>query len=240
MKLDPAFTQQVQDYLAQPIEQRDLKHGAELMLKMNRNRSLYRYILRRGDSVRLERELIKYLRIRLDGLTRREVYFLEKETLPRVRATFRAAAERYEPKPADLTLRVTPAQPDRRGKRPDHDFLPREVRELYEQNGDIYRRMRRTFETLKGMGSQTACDRYELVKMLAELDTRYRTNLQRYDEAPEPSQEEIEAQRAAEASAAAAADLGLKGTQEAAAAIIFGEDEATPAAATETGRKEED
>ena len=113
------------------------------------------------------------------------------------------------------------------------------MRELYEQNGDIYRRMRRTFETLKGMGSQTACDRYELVKMLAELDTRYRTNLQRYDEAPEPSQEEIEAQRAAEASAAAAADLGLKGTQEAAAAIIFGEGEATDAA-TETGRKEED
>ena len=99
--------------------------------------------------------------------------------------------------------------------------------------------MRRTFEPLTGMGSQTACDRYELVKMLAELDTRYRTNLQRYDEAPEPSQEEIEAQRAAEASAAAAADLGLKGTQEAAAAIIFGEGEAT-AAATETGRKEED
>lgn len=100
--------------------------------------------------------------------------------------------------------------------------------------------MRRTFETLKGMGSQTACDRYELVKMLAELNTRYRTNLQRYDEAPEPSQEEIEAQRAAEASAAAAADLGLKGTQEAAAAIIFGEGEATPTAATGTGRKEED
>ena len=89
------------------------------------------------------------------------------------------------------------------------------------------------------MGSQTACDRYELVKMLAELDTRYRTNLQRYDEAPEPSQEEIEAQRAADDRAAAAADLGLKGTQEAAAAIIFGEGEATPAA-TETGRKEED
>ena len=93
MKLDPAFTQQVQDYLAQPIEQRDLQRGAELMLQMNRNRSLHRYILRRGDSVRLERELIKYLRIRLDGLTRREVYFLEKETLPRVRATFRAAAQ---------------------------------------------------------------------------------------------------------------------------------------------------
>ena len=130
MKLDPAFTQQVQDYLAQPIEQRELKHGAELMLRMNRNRSLHRYILRRGDSVRLERELIKYLRIRLDGLTRREVYFLEKETLPRVRATFRAAAEHDEAKYAEITLRVTAAEPDRRGKRPDHDFLPREEREL--------------------------------------------------------------------------------------------------------------
>ena len=42
MQLDPAFTQQVQDYLAQPIEQRDLKHGAELMLRLNRNRSLHR------------------------------------------------------------------------------------------------------------------------------------------------------------------------------------------------------
>lgn len=103
MKLDPAFTQQVQDYLAQPIEQRDLQRGAELMLQMNRNRSLHRHILRRGDSVRLERELIKYLRIRLDGLTRREVYFLEKETLP-------ASAPPSAP-PPNATSRSPPTSP---------------------------------------------------------------------------------------------------------------------------------
>ena len=82
MKLDPAFTQKVQDFLALDQDQRDLEEGAKLLLQMTRSKFLYSNIVRRKDHRRLERELTKYLRIRLDGLTRNEVYFLEKETLP--------------------------------------------------------------------------------------------------------------------------------------------------------------
>ena len=225
MKLDPAFTQQVQDYLALDQDQRDLETGAKLLLQMTRSKFLYSNIVRRKDHRRLERELTKYLRIRLDGLTRNEVYFLEKETLPRVRETVRRAAERYEVRPAKPNPRTCELDHGTKGKRADHDFLPEDIRALWDANGDIYRRMKQTFETLKGMAAQTACDRYELVKMLAELDTRYRDNLRRYDDAPAPDSATLKAAREAEAKAAAAADLGSKGTQEAAAAIIFGEEE---------------
>ena len=225
MKLDPAFTQKVQDYLALDQDQRDLETGAKLLLQMTRSKFLYSSIVRRKDHRRLERELTKYLRIRLDGLTRSEVYFLEKETLPRVRETVRRAAERYEVRPAKPNPRTCELDHGTKGKRADHDFLPEDIRALWDANGDIYRRMKQTFETLKGMAAQTACDRYELVKMLAELDTRYRDNLRRYDDAPAPDSATLKAAREAEAKAAAAADLGSKGTQEAAAAIIFGEEE---------------
>ena len=225
MKLDPAFTQKVQDFLALDQDKRDLEEGARLLLQMTRSKFLYTSIMRRKDHRRLERELTKYLRIRLDGLTRSEVYFLEKETLPRVRETVRRAAERYEVRPAKPDPKTCELSHGTKGKRADHDFLPEDIRALWDANGDIYRRMKQTFETLKGMAAQTACDRYELVKMLAELDTRYRDNLRRYDDAPAPDSETLKAAREAEAKAAAAADLGSKGTQEAAAAIIFGGEE---------------
>ena len=213
--MDQAFTRKVQEFLAQPIGERNLEEGATLLLQMTSNRALQRYVLRGRDQKRLDAELTKYLRIRLDGLTRAQVYLLEAEVMPRVRETYEQASKHYAPRPADFSLRLSPRKTDLRGKRADHDYLPKEVRALYDQNGDIFRRMRQTFETLKGMQAATACDRYEYVKILADLDTRYRDNLKRYDAAPAPTKEERAAIDRAEAQAAAAADLGQKGSQEA-------------------------
>ena len=47
MKLDPAFTQQVQDYLALDQDQRDLETGAKFLLQMTRSKFLYTSIMRR-------------------------------------------------------------------------------------------------------------------------------------------------------------------------------------------------
>ena len=39
--LDPEFTQQLQAYLAKPSDERDVRQGAMLLLRINSNRYLY-------------------------------------------------------------------------------------------------------------------------------------------------------------------------------------------------------
>ena len=67
------------------------------------------------------------------------------------------------------------------GKRADHDTLPDDIKELYEKNGEIYFKLKQTFETLKQMHDAQPCDRYEYLKVLSEQDKQYRENWAKYD-----------------------------------------------------------
>lgn len=186
--LDEKLTKKIQEYLAQTPADRDYTAGTELLLRLNRNRFLYASLRRKRNERKLERELTKYLRIRLDGLTTAEVERMDRQEMQRA---------------ADTIARATGENPARsHGKRKDHDSLPQDIQDLYERNGEVFRKLRQTFETLKGMEDATSCDRYEYLVQLAELDRTYRANWAKYDHwTPEDAAQSAAAEAAEEQAA---------------------------------------
>ena len=171
--LDERLTNDIQQWLNSPQEQRSLEKGAEMLLRLNRNRYMNAQILRRANFAKLEYELRKHLKIRLEGLTTREVALMEQNHLPRISAMLDAQP-------------VIDADADHNagnfsGRREDHDELPEDIQALYQRNGEIYFKMKQIFETLKGMEDATPCDRHEYLLQLIELDKEYRENWNTYD-----------------------------------------------------------
>ena len=174
--LDQEFTNDIQKWLDCPREQRDLAQGALMLLRLNRNRFLHAHIIRHYDEERLEKELTKHLRIRLKGLTQRQVAEMEQREMPRIQRTIEQGG------PAPSSEKEEGEKPaHHRGKRADHDTLPEEVQAIYEKNGDIFRKMKQLFETLKKMENDQPCDRHEYLSILVSLDEQYRENWAEYD-----------------------------------------------------------
>lgn len=203
--MDEKFTQHLQQYLAS--DSPDIAEGAELLLRLNHNRFLHARILRHPEYMRskLMSELRHYLRIRLDGMTRQDIVRMEREVVPKAEESLAEGAPQTEPEEATSDSKSEreednpEAGPDDsgpaegissdpeassaqyRGKRQDHELLPPQVQAIYDRNGEVYRRMKRTFETLKQMHDRPACDRYEYLKQLKMLDDEYRNNWDVYD-----------------------------------------------------------
>ena len=175
--MDNKLTQQITDWLNTPRAQRDINDGAMMLLRLNNNRFLYANILRRPDKFadKLEYELRKHLRIRLDNMTMVDVVRLEAQVIP--------AAEKTLATPPTVisTDDELPEAKVARGRREDHDRLPATVQALWDNNLQLYKTIKNVFEQLKTMERAEPCDRYEYLKILDEADKKYRTNLERYD-----------------------------------------------------------
>ena len=174
--LDKELTQDIQKWLDCPREQRDLAQGALMLLRLNRNRFLHAHIVRHADWERLEKELTKHLRIRRKGPTPRQVAEMEQREMPRIKRTI----EQGGPATSSEKEEGEKNAPHR-GKRADHDNLPEEVQAIYEKNGDIFRKMKQLYETLKKMENEQPCDRHEYLSILVSLDEQYRANWAEYD-----------------------------------------------------------
>lgn len=172
--LDERLTKDIQQWLNSPQEQRSLEKGAEMLLRLNRNRYMNAQILRRANFSKLEYELRKHLKIRLEGLTVREVARMEQESLPKIEQSL------LEGQPV-IDADADQSEGHFIGKRADHGQLPPEIQALYERNGEIYFKMKQIYETLKGMEDATPCDRHEYLLQLIELDKEYRENWNAYD-----------------------------------------------------------
>lgn len=177
--MDAKLTADIQRWLDTPASERDIEVGATLLLKLNRNRILYNNVMRKPQKFlgKLEYELKKHLRIRLDGLTLREVALMEQQVIPAVTKVLADGA------PIEPTGEVAEdgQQPKYVGKRGDHDTLPEDVQALYVRNGEVWGKIKETYETLKQMEKSPACDRYEHLKVLTELEAEYRANWEKYD-----------------------------------------------------------
>lgn len=165
--MDNNLTKQIQEWLDTPISERNISVGAEMLLKLNRNRILYQNIIRRGAKMmgKLEYELKKYHRLRIDNKTVADVVRLEKEVMPKVQKF----------------VEEEPAKAEHAGKREDHDELPEEVQALWDENFEQYAKVKALFEELKAMANMEPCDRYEKLKLLDEAESKYRKNLADYD-----------------------------------------------------------
>lgn len=166
------LTPKVQEWIATDPDKRNLEAGAELLLRITRNRILYANIMRnpQGKASLLEYHLQKILKNRLIDTTHEEV----KLMMAQVGAIADARG-----------LSASTRTPFQNGKRADHDELPDEVKQLYVENADLMRRMREAHTRLRMINSQnSSCpdsDRYPLAKAIIDYDRRYRDNWNVYD-----------------------------------------------------------
>lgn len=201
--MDKAFTQDIADWLETPREERDVRKGAELLLRINGNRHIYQLAMIRPETAHdhVEADLKKFLRIRLDGHTMESVRQMDSELIPKVQNIITTRQDESEDAPEE----TDDTAPAHRGKRSDHNELPEEIRGIYERGGELFEKIKQIFTELQQMENAPACDRYEKLKVLKPLVKEYTDGWERYDnynsdmsqeeaveavdEAPEPGNE---------------------------------------------------
>ena len=177
--MDKAFTQDIADWLETPREERDVRKGAELLLRINGNRHIYQLAMIRPETAHdhVEADLKKFLRIRLDGHTMESVRQMDSELIPKVQNIITTRQDESEDAPEE-TDDIAPAH---RGKRSDHNELPEEIRAIYERGGELFEKIKQIFTELQQMENAPACDRYEKLKVLKPLVKEYTDGWERYD-----------------------------------------------------------
>lgn len=163
------YKQKVDEWLES--EEKDLEAGALLLLKLNRNRTLYQYITRKKAMDKLIYEMKK----QSDIIAVRANYDTNKLTEQEVRVLTGKAEKTAK------TLEII--DKGVKGKRADHDRLPEDTQKAYEENLVIYPKMRSLHEKLKLMANDRPCDRYPFLKDLVALDSKVRANWKLYDNA---------------------------------------------------------
>lgn len=176
--IDNKLTEKIEAYLSTPEDERDIIEGGLILLKLNHNRILFNNITRRPNKFasKVEYELKKFLKIRLDHKTLSDVNQMTKTVIPQAEKTIN---EKYTVISVDDEL---PEAKIAKGIRADHDELPEKIKKYWEDSAALYPKIKNTYEQLKKMESSPVCDRYELLKILDNADKTYRKNLQLYDE----------------------------------------------------------
>lgn len=170
------LTPQIKEWLDTEPSQRNLQRGADLLLRITRNKILYtnitRNIARHGGTI--EYHLNKIYKARLNDITHAQV----RSMMVEVDAI---AGARGLESPEGSSKRSE----FQRGKRADHDELPDEIKQLYVDNADILRKMRECHVRLRMITPENSTcpdsDRYPWAKEIIALDTLYRENWNRYD-----------------------------------------------------------
>lgn len=153
--------------------------GAKLLLQLNRNKYYYQRVLASPKFYKsnVEYELRKFLKMRLAKKTSEDVKRMIREEMPRAKEIL------DEARTSDGVVRDENGSPfSRKGKRPDHDFLPENIAKLWDDNAERYKKIKSVFETLKDSEDKEPCDRYEDCQMLVDLDRRYRADMMKYDD----------------------------------------------------------
>ena len=183
--MDKEFTESLKRWLETPREERDVREGAELLLRINGNRHIYNLAMNRPEAAHdhVEYDLKKFLQIRIDGHTVESIREMERELLPKVRSLIPPPEEETESELSeDDTVEETPTAPNvHRGRRPDHDDLPEHIRAIYDRGGELYEKIRRTFTELQDLEKAPPCDRYEKIKILEGLYEEYIAGWDEYD-----------------------------------------------------------
>lgn len=166
------LTPKIQEFLNTVPDKRDIRAGAELLLRINRNRILHDNIVRNParNAKLLEYHLQRELKKRLIDTTHEEVksMMVQVDAISEQRGLSRPERSEFQ-----------------KGKRADHDELPPEVQQLYVDNADIMRRMRDAHTKLRMINSSNSTcpdsDRYPLAQAIIAYDKQYRDNWNVYD-----------------------------------------------------------
>lgn len=185
--IDPKFTEKIALWLqSEHKSDEKIKEGAMLLLQLNRDQAMYQRIVRRPQRELkfLEYKLQRFLKLRNDGKTIKDVIKLDQEVIPEIKLAVTSDAEVSD---ADMLPVVEPAEHEgdtgsivRKGIRPDHDKLPEDIQNIWPKNAKRWKKIKEAFEACKQLTEP--CDRYEYLKVLKETWYKYKEEMARYDE----------------------------------------------------------
>lgn len=199
--MDHKFTEQIRQWLETHEDERDYAVGALYLLKLSGNQIMYKNIIsqidRRHDVV--DYQLQKYYNFRVQALTHAQVEEMAAQVETIVAEHIPLAAKADE----------APAK----GKRPDHDTLPDEVKAKYVENLSLLQRMRELHMRLRSLSLDNATcpdsERYPFLKELISLDKKLHSNWEAYDHYVAPGPDAVPS-RSAKAKRSAAGSKSTK------------------------------
>jgi hypothetical protein len=185
MKIDPKFTEQIARWLeGEHSTQEQIEAGAQLLLSLNRDGAMYQRIMRRPQRELkfLEYKLQRFLRLRQDGQTIKDVIRLNDEIIPVLKTVTDKESLPVEGQAVILPVEepVGSDQYVRKGIRPDHDKLPASIQAIWPANAERWKKIKEAYETCKQLTEP--CDRYEYLKVLKETWYKYKKEMARYDD----------------------------------------------------------
>lgn len=186
--IDPKFTEQIARWLeGEHTTTEQIAAGAMLLLQLNRDGAMYQRIMRRPERELkfLEYKLRRFLQLRQDGQTIKDVIRLNDEIMPELESV----TDR-EPLPVEGQGEYLPVEQPaemndtnehfvRKGIRPDHDKLPADIQDIWPANAERWKKIKEAYETCKSLTEP--CDRYEYLKVLKETWYKYKQEMARYD-----------------------------------------------------------
>lgn len=176
---------------AEKHDRESVARGAEMVLKLTRNMSMYQTIMRRPERFesKVRYELQKFLPMRLENMTTQDVKLLDAELTPQIAAAIeeqaKFEAEHKAEEDNDTEVPEGGYLPAASGIRPDHDNLPGDVRNIWAENKERWLKIKKLYNTL--LTFEQPCDRYEYLKQLKDLWYTYKSELGRYDGYVAPS-----------------------------------------------------
>ena len=160
--MDHQFTRQMQEWLNSKHESdAEIIKGADMLFRLNRNRFYHVRATRQPQAYRtnIEYELNKFLKIRLDNMTIEEVRKMNDIVISEAQAIIAEGeaenneenqgkseknGDSIEENASTDDTELPSSDSDgvaviRKGKRKDHDFLPKEVADLWDINAKRYK-----------------------------------------------------------------------------------------------------
>ena len=171
--MDHNFTELIKKWLETPEAERDYSVGALYLLKLSGNRIMYLNTVAQIDRKRqfVEYQLQKYYNFRVQALTHAQVQEMEQQVEAIVAEHIPLAAKADE-------------QPQK-GKRPDHDSLPDDIKAKFVENLSLLQRMRELHLKLRTLSAEDSpcpdSERYPFLKELITLDKKLHANWEAYD-----------------------------------------------------------
>ena len=187
--IDPKFTEQIARWLdSEHTTREQIEAGAQLLLSLNRDHAMFQRIMHRPERMLsfLEYKLRRFLQMRQDGQTIKDVIRLNDEIMPVLESITDKEPMPVEEQGEYLPVEQ-PAEKDggndryvRKGIRPDHDQLPAEIQAIWPANAERWKKIKEAYETCKQLTEP--CDRYEYLKVLKETWYKYKQEMARYDD----------------------------------------------------------
>jgi len=177
--IDKLFVERAQQWLSQPASERSIEVGAKLLLQATSNRIQYQNIMRNPDRYA---ELVEYqLQRRVNWM----VADLTHEQVAEMSAQVDSITDKRHLDRKESAKKKDSQDEIRKGKRADHDSLPANIQQIFEDNMQILARMRKLhLELCRVSAEPHTCpdsERYPYLKEIIELDKQYTKNWYEYD-----------------------------------------------------------